>query len=1034
MLPKQLISILFAVCLVTTPVAASIPAGRPTAGAGALTSGQAETVGASSNGVAGSRDRHSRAVPQVTYDCERQADQYAREADVSRATGGVSVGSRQVAAGCKDRFEPNDNFDEATRITPGTYDALGITPGDRDVYSLDVSDTESVSARITFSHRQSNLELALIYRDRNDEVQIAKSISDTDDESVTAEVAHADVAYVVVAPRTNETGTSYSMTVTTGREPEPTDPYEPNDEWQNSAALEPGTYQRPQLTAGDSDWYTVDVSAGRSLSASIAFDDSTGNLELGVWYRTDSGWQELTSTTSTDGESVTTDRLPTDSTVYIGVTGDSDDTAAPYTLSVATEREPRPADPFEPNDDWDTAAAVDPGTYQQPRLTAGESDWYKVDVSAGTSLSASIEFDDSTGNLELGAWYETDSGWNEYTSTTASDGESVTTDRIPDDATVYIQVTGDSDDAAAPYSLSLSTETTTSRQFEPNDEYDTATPVEFGTYPNREITAGDVDIYELDRAAGSSLAAQISFEQQAGDLTLAAFYRDGEGGWARATSRTDTAGEAIAIDSLPTSGTVYVVVAGDPDAADATAPYSLTVAEEIRTDGPSLDDLSVDVRRINGRQPEDAGFQLTTEYLDNVTVEVTRDGGEPVRSDRLTISVETQDIAVPLRHVGNGVYRADLAVREGRRKDDIGPFVYTQRLRFDVSSTSADATGTVSTHASVATRHGLLNAPIDGWVYDHARQDVRIDGRRYIVLQMRRDGTYERDVAGKPETAWLVFDTDGQLVRDSEIRRQAALAGYVSYSTRKETAADVATYTETLPSQIATFQRQSEALDALQTARDSLAELSGTLAGAYVTGGSNILAKQSAKAASKALAKKFAKKVLKDYLKKQVFAKNPLGAIDKSMRMASRVELLDARAEFEEAGRMLARHVGENNLDAWNYSDAKRYRQSYTEATYDAMYYMTLRYHMEQESLPEQFQSIATSFTSGATGAPVGLMVRLIQSGKLGYVSAANQKTARLKAIHQLERRSFGQYSSAAQQTGLSLYGDRVLVGFETGS
>jgi len=45
----------------------------------------------------------------------------------------------------RDQFEPNDDFDNASQIGPGTYGGLGITENDTDIYAVDVESGAALS-------------------------------------------------------------------------------------------------------------------------------------------------------------------------------------------------------------------------------------------------------------------------------------------------------------------------------------------------------------------------------------------------------------------------------------------------------------------------------------------------------------------------------------------------------------------------------------------------------------------------------------------------------------------------------------------------------------------------------------------------------------------------------------------------------------------------------------------------------------------------------------------------------------------------
>lgn len=94
-------------------------------------------------------------------------------------------------------------------------------------------------------------------------------------------------------------------------------------------------------------------------------------------------------------------------------------------------------------------------------------------------------------------------------------------------------------------------------QFEPNDDFASATPVESGTYPNLSIQPGDIDVYAVDLRAGEPLSAEITFSHAAGDLDMALVDPTTERVLAVSDSTTDD--ESISYVA-PEAGTYYLVV------------------------------------------------------------------------------------------------------------------------------------------------------------------------------------------------------------------------------------------------------------------------------------------------------------------------------------------------------------------------------------------------------------------------------------------------------------------------------------------
>jgi type II secretory pathway pseudopilin PulG len=109
----------------------------------------------------------------------------------------------------QDGFEPNDGFENATALDPGTYTGLESTKNDLDVYAVDVVAGESLSAAISFSHAEGDLDLFLLGPD-----QTTRQVSDstTDGENISYVAGETGTHYLVVVGFEGATA-PYSLSV-----------------------------------------------------------------------------------------------------------------------------------------------------------------------------------------------------------------------------------------------------------------------------------------------------------------------------------------------------------------------------------------------------------------------------------------------------------------------------------------------------------------------------------------------------------------------------------------------------------------------------------------------------------------------------------------------------------------------------------------------------------------------------------------------------------------------------------------------------
>jgi len=176
------------------------------------------------------------------------------------------------------------------------------------------------------------------------------------------------------------------------------DPYEPeNDEISTAPTLEPGTYTGLRSEQRDYDYYAVEVAAGERLVANISFDNDAGNLDLILYRNGISDEVAASRSISGDTERIVFDPSETD-TYYVQVSGYDSDTT--YDLGISVDELP-PRDQFEPNDDRQSAAAIEPGTYENLGIIDGENDVYTFEAQAGDEIAARTTFEQSNGDLDL---------------------------------------------------------------------------------------------------------------------------------------------------------------------------------------------------------------------------------------------------------------------------------------------------------------------------------------------------------------------------------------------------------------------------------------------------------------------------------------------------------------------------------------------------------------------------------------------------------------------------------------------------------
>lgn len=240
-------------------------------------------------------------------------------------------------------------------------------------------------------------------------------------------------------------------------------------------------------------------------------------------------------------------------------------------------------DAFTPNDSFDQAASVDPGSYGNLTACGGQSDYYEICAGDATTLEASVQFAPEDGDLDI--WLH-DQTFETVDSSgqTGVGTETVNVDYIDGDQCYYLRVemiTTD-EDAEMNYSLDVDIddvppEMQCDSTFEPNDAFDTASSLwaalNYDSTLDR-CPADDVDYYYVMLSTGTTVdfEASIDPDNQPGTLQLQ-LYRPNQ--VPDATDETGPGQPTASIDNYqpPTTGTYWLRVSISGDEHSVT--YSL---------------------------------------------------------------------------------------------------------------------------------------------------------------------------------------------------------------------------------------------------------------------------------------------------------------------------------------------------------------------------------------------------------------------------------------------------------------------------
>ena len=182
-------------------------------------------------------------------------------------------------------------------------------------------------------------------------------------------------------------------------------------------------------------------------------------------------------------------------------------------------------DLYEENDDQNEATTLEPGSYNNLTLVSNDEDYFAVEVCAGGTLEATINFLQSVGDLELRI--EDSLGIILDDSTGIFDSESVSaSNRESQVVTQYVVVYGYSDESGN-YSLTINVSGCDENPVEPlgddiyeeNDFFQDAASLTPGFYDNLTLTTNDDDWYTIEVCEGGTLDIDVLFSHAQGDLS-----------------------------------------------------------------------------------------------------------------------------------------------------------------------------------------------------------------------------------------------------------------------------------------------------------------------------------------------------------------------------------------------------------------------------------------------------------------------------------------------------------------------------------
>ena len=280
--------------------------------------------------------------------------------------------------------EPNDALADATVIAGDGTARSGAVCGDNiDLWQLTAAQGDDITAQLIPAEGAGFLSIQILD-------ESGATLVSANPASLTN--ADAGTYYVRIAAVGGDA--TYSLRVTADAEPPPCSQLdaEPNNDADSAGTVTPGTARQGTICAGDVDVWrfsavALDDAAIRvtGISAQVQVVDEAGAV-IG------------------SGASINADNLAAG--VYrVVIEGQQPDSQGEYSLSVTLTAEPQPDPCLEAGAEPDSAAqprTLPPdGVARDGRICAGESDFWRVDLSFQTRLSIRVAFTHAQGDVDI---------------------------------------------------------------------------------------------------------------------------------------------------------------------------------------------------------------------------------------------------------------------------------------------------------------------------------------------------------------------------------------------------------------------------------------------------------------------------------------------------------------------------------------------------------------------------------------------------------------------------------------------------------
>jgi hypothetical protein len=320
-----------------------------------------------------------------------------------------------AAATCvDDANEPNDDAASAAAVTaPSLNGALMKCEDDEDWFKVDLVTGEMFEAFLNFDGDRADLDLYLY--DVDQVTELGSGVTTDDDESIIYTPMATGTYFMKVVSK-NRARLGYDLLIYRDSDgdnvvegPEDRncpDVFENNDIKSVAAAIPVGTYNDLLLCweSGafgiDSDYYSVFVPDGATITIDILFSQSEGDLQARLYRGPNSSIAVDQGVTNTDNETVTATNTGGAETYILYIYGHSTGFRSYYGLDIQLTFPGACADDATGQSDMMSATDLSTSNFDALTLCEGTEDWFKVPT--GTqSIVAHADFANRLGNIDM---------------------------------------------------------------------------------------------------------------------------------------------------------------------------------------------------------------------------------------------------------------------------------------------------------------------------------------------------------------------------------------------------------------------------------------------------------------------------------------------------------------------------------------------------------------------------------------------------------------------------------------------------------